>query len=91
MHINDAPEEIPRDELADTVRCLPLETGVIDLVGFMRKLAALGYDGPVTTEPFNQRINAIAAEDPQGAAREVWQAMDQLWEASGFGAEDSRG
>ena len=81
VHINDAPAGIPVDELADTVRCLPLETGVIDLVGFMRKLAALGYDGPVTTEPFNQRINAIAAEDPQAAAQAVSQAMDQLWQA----------
>lgn len=81
VHINDAPAGIPIDELPDTVRCLPLETGVIDLVGFMRKLAALGYDGPVTTEPFNQRINAIAAEDPLAAAQAVSQAMDQLWQA----------
>jgi sugar phosphate isomerase/epimerase len=84
VHINDAPAGIPRDELADTVRCLPLETGVIDLAGFMRKLAKLGYDGPVTTEPFNQRLNALAAEDPYAAARTVSQAMDQLWEASGL-------
>lgn len=86
VHINDAPAGIPRDELADTVRCLPLETGVIDLVGFMRKLAALGYDGPVTTEPFNQRLNAIAAEDPYAAAQAVSQAMSQLWQASGLAA-----
>ncbi len=81
VHINDAPAGIPVDELPDTVRCLPLETGVIDLVGFMRKLAALGYDGPVTTEPFNQRINAIAAADPEAAALAVSQAMDLLWQA----------
>jgi sugar phosphate isomerase/epimerase len=68
VHINDAPAGIPVDELTDTVRCLPLETGVIDLVGFMRKLAGLGYTGPVTTEPFNQRINALAAVDPLAAA-----------------------
>jgi sugar phosphate isomerase/epimerase len=84
VHINDAPAGIPVDELIDTVRCLPLETGVIDLPGFMRKLATLGYDGPVTTEPFNQRINALAAEDPQAAASEVSQAMDRLWQASGL-------
>lgn len=82
VHINDAPAGVPLDELADNVRYLPLETGVIDLVGFMRKLAALGYDGPVTTEPFNQRINAIAAADPFAAVQEVSQAMDRLWQAS---------
>lgn len=84
VHINDAPAGVPREEQADLVRCLPLETGVIDLVGFMRKLAALGYDGPVTTEPFSQRLNAIAAENPQAAAREVAQAMDRLWQLSGL-------
>jgi sugar phosphate isomerase/epimerase len=84
VHINDAPAGIPFDELADTVRCLPLETGVLDLVGFMRKLENLGYDGPVTTEPFNQRINTLAAQDPAAAARAVSEAMDQLWLASGL-------
>lgn len=84
VHINDAPKGIAVDELPDTVRCLPLETGVIDLVGFMRKLAALDYDGPVTTEPFNARINAVAAADPLAAASEVSQAMDRLWQASGL-------
>jgi sugar phosphate isomerase/epimerase len=84
VHVNDAPAGIPFDELADTVRCLPLETGVLDLVGFMRKLENLGYDGPVTTEPFNQRINTLAVEDPAAAARAVSEAMDQLWLASGL-------
>lgn len=82
VHINDAPAGIAREEQADLVRCLPLETGVIDLAGFMRKLAALGYAGPVTTEPFSARLNAIAAEDPVAAAREVSQAMDRLWQLS---------
>lgn len=86
VHINDAPAGIPRDELIDTVRCLPMETGVIDLPGFMVKLGRLGYAGPVTTEPFNQRINAVAAQDPVAAAREVSQAMDQLWQAAALPA-----
>ncbi|HXF64703.1 MAG TPA: sugar phosphate isomerase/epimerase family protein [Caldilineaceae bacterium] len=84
VHINDAPAGIARDELVDTVRCLPMETGVIDLPGFMRKLQELGYQGPVTTEPFNQRINAIAAENPAEAARLVSVAMDKLWQAAGL-------
>jgi sugar phosphate isomerase/epimerase len=79
VHISDAPAGIPRDEQRDTIRCLPMETGVIDLAGFIGKLAGMGYDGPVTTEPFNERINTIAAEDPDRAAREVSEIMDNLW------------
>lgn len=80
VHINDAPSGFLINEQMDAVRCLPLETGVIDLPGFMAALAEIGYEGPVTTEPFSERINTIAAEDPQRAAREVSEIMDRLWE-----------
>lgn len=79
VHVNDAPAGIPWDEQIDTVRTLPGETGVIDLAGFMRALQQLGYDGPVMPEPFNQRINDIAAHDPLAAAREASRSMDALW------------
>ena len=84
VHINDAPKGVPFDQVSDQVRCLPLETGVLDLPGFMRILSAMGYDGPVTTEPFNARLNAIAGQDPTAAAREVSAAMDALWRQSGL-------
>lgn len=61
-----------------------METGVIDLVGFMRKLQRLGYDGPVLPEPFSQRINDLAAADPLSAARETSRAMADLWRAAGL-------
>jgi sugar phosphate isomerase/epimerase len=84
VHVNDAPAEIARDEQIDTVRMLPMETGVIDLVGFMHALRAMGYDGPVMPEPFSQRINDLAATDPDSAAREAARSMDALWGAAGF-------
>ena len=84
VHINDAPGDIAADDVQDTVRFLPLETGVIDLAGFMKTLAAIGYDGPVVTEPFNARINNIAAQDPVAAAHEVSAAMSKLWKISGL-------
>ncbi len=84
VHVNDAPAGVPRDQLVDNVRCLPMETGVIDLPAFMRKLAQLGYDGPVTPEPFSERVNTIASQDPLQAAQITAQAMDQLWQASGL-------
>lgn len=79
VHVNDAPAGISWDEQIDTVRTLPLETGVIDLAGFMRALRHLGYDGPDMPEPFSQRLNDLAAHDPLAAAREASRAMDALW------------
>jgi sugar phosphate isomerase/epimerase len=84
VHVNDAPAGIARDEQIDTVRTLPMETGVIELVGFMRALREMGYDGPVMPEPFSQRINDLAATDPGAAAREAARSMDALWQAAGW-------
>lgn len=84
-HVNDAPAGIPWDEQIDTVRALPMETGVIDLVGFMRTLEAIGYDGSVMPEPFSQRVVDLAARDPMAAAKEAQNAMAALWVAAGLG------
>jgi sugar phosphate isomerase/epimerase len=47
-HVDDAPD-LPRAAVRDDSRPLPGE-GVIDLTGFLRGLAAAGYDGPVGIE-----------------------------------------
>ena len=82
VHINDAPKGAAVDSLMDNARHLPLEGGGIDLEGFMRALARIGYDGPVVTEPFNAPLNALAASDPVAAATRVSQAMSRLWARS---------
>ncbi len=82
VHVNDAPEGLALEEQMDGDRRLPMETEVIDLPGFMRKLADMGYDGPVTPEPFSKRINAI--EDPLEAAKLAAFYMDKLWQAAGL-------
>ncbi len=84
VHIADAPEGLGMDEYEDLDRRVPLETGVIDLAGFLRKLNDLGYDGPITPEPFSKRLNAIAAENPEAAAKEVADVMDRLWRQAGL-------
>ncbi len=81
VHVNDAPAGIPVDEQVDNVRCLPAETGVIDLAGFLRALAAIGYDGPVTPEPFSKRVNALP---PEEAVRVTGEAMRRAWQAAGL-------
>ncbi|MGN6561929.1 MAG: sugar phosphate isomerase/epimerase family protein [Thermomicrobiales bacterium] len=83
VHVNDAPAGIARDDQIDTVRALPLETGVMDLAGFMGQLRAIGYDGPVTPEPFSQRLNDLAVHDPLGAAREAERTTAALWSLGG--------
>ena len=80
VHVNDAPEGLTMAQYNDHDRRLPCETGVIDLAGFMGKLSALGYDGPVTPEPFSARINAI--DDPLEAAAETAKNMNDLWAAA---------
>ena len=78
VHVNDAPEGLTLAEYNDHDRRLPMETGVLPLQGFMKKLMALGYDGPVTAEPFSKRVNSI--EDPIEAAKLTASYMAQLWE-----------
>lgn len=85
VHVNDAPQGIPLDQQVDNVRALPLETGVIDLAGFMEQLKRIGFDGPVMPEPFSQRVEDLAASDPVAAARETARSMDALWELAGLG------
>lgn len=55
VHVNDAPPNIPIDQQIDNIRCLPGETGVIPLAEFLKILAQIGYDGPVTPEPFPKK------------------------------------
>jgi sugar phosphate isomerase/epimerase len=80
VHVNDAPPGIPVDEQLDLVRCLPGETGVLDIAGFLKALHAIGYDGPVTPEPFSKRVNEMAPED---ALRTTAESMQKVWAAAG--------
>lgn len=57
--LNDAPKGKSLDEQIDNQRELPSATGVIDLKSFLQTLVAVGYDGPIRAEPFNQSLNAM--------------------------------
>jgi sugar phosphate isomerase/epimerase len=86
VHTNDAPEGIEIDQQQDLVRKLPMETGVIPAPAMLKKLAEIGFDGPVGAEPFSQRINDLAANDPMAAAKEVCEAQRKLFAAAGLTA-----
>jgi len=76
VHINDAPfSDI--EKLVDTERNIPGETGIIDLTSFLKTIKETGYDGPVTPEPFNRRVNELPDEI---AVRLVGGYTTKLWE-----------
>ena len=84
VHVNDAPAGVAREAQIDSIRCLPMETGVADAPTMLRALAALGYDGPVMVEPFSQALNAIAKQNAAEAAKRTMNALNRLWTASGL-------
>jgi sugar phosphate isomerase/epimerase len=63
VHINDAPRGVAVDEQLDQVRDLPGATGVIDIAGFLRTLKEIGYDGPVTPEPFKKELKDLPSDE----------------------------
>lgn len=81
VHVNDAPAGVPVDEQLDNVRALPGETGVLDMTDFLHALQEIGYDGPVTPEPFSERLRALS---PAAAVQEAGLAMQQVWQAAGL-------
>lgn len=85
VHINDAPAGVDVLDQVDNVRCLPGETGVIPNGDLLQALHRIGYDGPVTVEPFNQRLREIAAADPLEAARLTSRSLDQVFAEAGLG------
>ena len=57
--LNDAPAGLKIDQQIDNRRELPSATGVIDLKTFLGVLVEIGYDGPIRSEPFNAKLNAM--------------------------------
>jgi sugar phosphate isomerase/epimerase len=67
VDLNDAPADVQKDQQKDNARELPLATGVIDVAAFLRALRAIGYDGPVRAEPFNQAVRSLPPEEAVAA------------------------
>jgi sugar phosphate isomerase/epimerase len=66
-HLNDAPAGVPIDQQVDGRRELPCATGAIDLKAFLGGLAKIGYDGPISAEPFSRALRAMPAEEAVAA------------------------
>lgn len=81
VHINDAPPDLALDQQVDNARALPGETGVIDLTGFLQALEGIGYDGPVTPEPFSSKLNAM--EDKAEAVKWAGKMLKDVFQKAG--------
>lgn len=81
VHVNDAPADVDVADQIDNRRALPGQTGIIDLVGFLKALQKIGYDGPVSPEPFSQAVREMAAQD---AVQTTHNALDAAWKAAGL-------
>ncbi len=83
VHVNDAPEGLEIDEQIDNDRRMPLATGVIDAPEMLRRLAKIGFDGPVATEPFLASLSELGAKDPAAAAKQTAESTQALLDAAG--------
>lgn len=75
VHVNDAPKDVPLDQLRDGQREIPLATGVINISGFINALHKTGYDGPVAAEPLGAPVRNLPAGE---ALRTVADAMKRM-------------
>lgn len=75
VHLSDAPAGIALADHMDQVRLLPGESGVIPVAEFISALASIGYDGPLTVEPFSKRVSGLP---PFAAVRETAAALDKV-------------
>jgi len=82
VHVNDAPRGVPVDQQLDNVRDLPGATGVIDIKGFLQALKQIGYDGPVTPEPFKKELKDLP--DDGARLKRVGKAMDDIFTRAGL-------
>ena len=77
VEVNDAPAGVNPDDQLDDERCLSGETGVIPAAEILRILNRIGYNGPVTPEPCNENLEAMA---PIVAANISLDSLDKVWE-----------
>jgi len=83
VHVNDAPESVAIEAQIDQVRRLPGATGVIDIAGFLKALREIGYDGPVTPEPFDKQLATLPPDEACQIARD---SLRQIWQSAGLGS-----
>lgn len=77
VHVNEAPANVKIHEYVDNVRGLPGSTGVIDIAGFLQSLQKIGYEGPVTPEPFEKSLADLPSDEARLKA--VGESMTKIF------------
>lgn len=75
VHVNDARAGRTRQQQVDNERALPCATGVIDAKAFMGAIKQVGYDGPLSAEPF---MPDLAKQPAEVTARQVADSIKTL-------------
>ncbi len=70
---------MPKD--VNSVHGLSGETGVINIAGFLQSLQAIGYDGPVTPEPFKKELGDLTSDEAR--LHTVGEAMRKIFSQAG--------
>jgi len=70
-----------RFTLPEFQRELPQENGTIDITGMLRKLDAIGFQGPVVVEPWNAQLREMSPADAIGKGK---LALDNCLKKSGI-------
>ena len=73
VHISDAKPQAPED-VRDNHRHMPGE-GIIDLVGFLQALRAIGYEDGISPEPLGRVPAEMSAEDGARLALDTTRAV----------------
>ena len=79
VHLNDAVAGVPFDRQKDMERRLPMETGVIDSRGILRRFREQGADALYMIEPFEPartRFRGMSPADAVGEAGEVMRRVE---------------
>jgi len=82
VDLNDAPKDVPRDQMPDSPRRLPASTGVIDVGAFLSALNKIGYDGPVRAEPFDESLKTMSPDQAVAATAEAMKKAFALIQVS---------
>ena len=82
VEVNDGLKgDYDRFTLPEFQRELPGATGTIDLTGMLKKLDALGFDGPIVVEPWNAQLREMS---PPDAIEQTKIALDRCLEKAGI-------
>jgi sugar phosphate isomerase/epimerase len=81
VQVADLPTDVPITEAKEEQRLLPGDGGGIDIAAFLRILAEMGYDGPVTPMPYRGLFGRTRRDT---VARLAGDGLDKVWRAAGL-------